>query len=111
MEIKKEFTKMRSRWTRLESKLFGRKSRVKVQFEEHDKFTIIDIFSPDRLGLLYQITKKMNDLNLSIYFAKIATQGDDVVDSFYTLRNGKVINHNDYGLIEMELKGIIEEML
>lgn len=111
LEIKNEFTKMKSRWTRLESKLFGRKSRVKVQFEEHDKFTIIDIFSPDRLGLLYQITKKINTLNLSIYFAKIATQGDDVVDSFYTLRNGKVISPNDYGLIEMELKGIIEEML
>ncbi|MDX9925335.1 MAG: [protein-PII] uridylyltransferase, partial [Ignavibacteriaceae bacterium] len=97
---------------RLENKLFKRKGKIKITFEKHEKYTIIDIFSPDRLGLLYQITKKMNELGLSIYFAKISTKADDVVDSFYILdRNKNKISTSEYELITVELTDTIMEML
>ena len=112
LQITKEFSQIKSKWWRIENKLFKRKGKIKIAFEKHDKFTIIDVYSPDRLGLLYQITKKMNELGLSIYFAKISTKGDDVVDSFYILdRNRKKISTDVNELITHELTQTIEEML
>jgi [protein-PII] uridylyltransferase len=112
LQITKEFSQIKSKWWRIENKLFKRKGKIKIAFEKHDKFTIIDVYSPDRLGLLYQITKKMNELGLSIYFAKISTKGDDVVDSFYILdRNRKKISPDVNELITHELTQTIEEML
>ena len=112
LQITKEFSKIKSKWWRLENKLFKRKGKIKIVFEKHDKYTIIDVYSPDRLGLLYQITKKMNELGLSIYFAKINTKADDIVDSFYILdRYKKKISPNEYELITHELTLTIEEML
>ena len=96
----------------MESKLFTKKSKIRIEFEDHDKFTIVDVYSPDKLGLLYQITNKLTELGLSIYFAKIATRGDDVLDAFYVLdSNEKKISPLMHELIEMELKDIIEELL
>ncbi len=112
LQITKEFSRIKSKWWRLENKIFKRKGRIKIAFEKHDKYTIIDVYSPDRLGLLYQVTKKMNELGLSIYFAKIATQGDDVVDAFYILdRNRKKVSKENYELITFELTESIKEML
>jgi [protein-PII] uridylyltransferase len=111
-QLLQEFKRMKSKWWRIENKFFKRSGKVKIAFEEHDKFTIIDVFSPDRLGLLYQITRKLSELGLSIYFAKISTKADDVVDSFYLLdRNGKKVSQNDYEFIKFELNSAIEQML
>lgn len=112
LSINKEFKRVRSKWWRLEDKLFNRTGNVKIVFERHDKYTIVDVFSPDRLGLLYQVTKTIADLGLSIYFAKISTKGDDVVDSFYVLtRQGKKVSPNNFELIKKELSETIEQML
>ncbi len=112
LQITNEFTNIKTKWWRLENKLFKRKGKVKIAFEKSDRYTIVDIYSPDRLGLLYQITKKINELGLSIYFAKISTQGDDIIDSFYLLdRNRKMVAFKDYELIIHELTETIEEMI
>jgi len=112
LQITKEFSQIRSKWWRVENKFFKRKGKIRIAFEKHDKYTIIDIISPDRLGLLFQVTRKMNELGLSIYFAKISTKADDVVDSFYILdRNRKKVLPDVYELITHELTETIEEML
>ncbi|MBT8386637.1 MAG: HD domain-containing protein, partial [Ignavibacteria bacterium] len=104
LQLHKEVATLKSRWRRLESKLFKRSGQVKIVFENHEKYTIIDIFSPDRLGFLYQVTGKMNELGLNIYFAKISTREDDIVDTFYLLdRKGKKISQNDHEFIKSEL--------
>jgi [protein-PII] uridylyltransferase len=107
-----EFNKVRNKWWRFESKLFRRRSKIKIKFEDHDKYTIIDVYSPDCLGLLYQITRKLNEIGLSVYFAKIATKSDDVVDAFYVLDyDGNKISSDRYELITVELTKSIEELL
>ncbi len=112
LQLSTEFAKMKSKWWRIESKLFKRSGKVKIEFENHEKYTIIDIFSPDRLGFLYQVTSKMNRLGLSIYFAKISTRGDDIVDSFYVLdASGKKISTSDFKLIITELTESITQIL
>jgi len=112
LQLSNELTRMKSKWWRIENKFFKRSGKVKVVFEDHEKFSILDIFSPDRLGLLYTITRKMSELGLSIYFAKISTKADDVVDSFYLLdRNGRKVSLNDYEFIKAELTEAIEQIL
>ncbi len=110
--LTKEFNKAKSKWWRIERKFFKRQGRVKINFEDHEKYLIIDVFSPDRLGLLYQITKTIADIGLHIAFAKISTKGDDIVDSFYTYKkNNKKISFNEYELIRVTLTQTIEDML
>ena len=106
-----EIEKLKTKWWRIEKKLFKRSGKIQIDFEKHDKYTILDIFSPDRLGFLFQVTNKINQLGLIIYFAKISTRGDDIVDSFYVLnREGKKVSFNDYDFLKSELINSIEEI-
>ena len=57
--------------------------RVIIDNETSDFYTIVEIHTYDRLGLLYEITKSLFDLQLSINIAKISTNADQVVDVFY----------------------------
>ncbi|HRP92028.1 MAG TPA: HD domain-containing protein [Ignavibacteriaceae bacterium] len=112
LQLHVEVAKLKSRWWRIENKLFKRTGQIKITFEKHDRYTIIDVHSPDRLGFLYHVTNKMNELGLIIYFAKISTKGDDIVDSFYVLdRNGNKVKQNDYKLIISELTDTITQIL
>lgn len=112
LELHQEVAKLKSRWWRIENKLFKRSGQIKITFEKHDRYTIIDVHSPDRLGFLYHVTNKMNKLGLIIYFAKISTKGDDIVDSFYVLdRNGHKVSQNDYQFIISELTDTITQIL
>lgn len=112
LQLGKEVALLKSKWWRIESKLFKKKGNVKVAFENHERYTIIDVHSPDRLGFLYHVTSKMNELGLNIFFAKISTQGDEIVDAFYVLdRNNKKISPNDYEFIKNEITSAIDKLL
>lgn len=81
----------RMKWRRL-SRIQDSDTHAAVEFEDHPRFTIIDVFAPDRLGFLYRITDALSGLGLDISFAKIATRADGIVDSFYVLDdNGRKI--------------------
>ena len=84
--------KHRVRWKR-RTRIVNPNTRCDVAFEDHPQFTIIDVYAPDMLGLLYGITETISRLSLNISFAKIATRVDGIVDSFYLLdANGKKLN-------------------
>jgi [protein-PII] uridylyltransferase len=74
----------RARWKR-RTRIVNPNTRCDVEFEDHPQFTIIDIYAPDMLGLLYRITETISRLGLNISSAKIATRVDGIVDSFYLL--------------------------
>lgn len=64
-------------------------TKVLIDNETSDGFTIIDVFADDRLGLLYVMTRAIFDLGLSIHAARISTMLDQVCDVFYvTDRSG-----------------------
>lgn len=112
LQLNQEMAKLKSRWWRIESKFFNRSGKVKINFENHERYTIVDVFSPDRLGFLYHLSRKMNELGLMIYFAKISTKGDDIVDSFYVLdRNGKKISESDLDYINAALLETIKKII
>ena len=58
-------------------------TRIEVDNEVSDAFTVIDIHTQDRIGLLYTITSALSKLGLYIHIAKIATKGDAATDIFY----------------------------
>jgi [protein-PII] uridylyltransferase len=82
IEIAHIIEQHRVRWKR-RIRIMNPNTRCDVQFEDHPQFTIIDIYAPDMLGLLYHITDTIARLGLNISFAKIATRVDGIVDSFY----------------------------
>ncbi len=58
-------------------------TRIEIDNESSDTATIIDIYTHDRVGLLYDITKTLTKLGLSIDYAKISTKVDQAADVFY----------------------------
>ena len=67
-------------------------TRIMVDNESSDLATVVDVYTHDRSGLLYDITKTLKNLELSIEYAKIATKVDQVVDVFYVVdSSGKKI--------------------
>jgi [protein-PII] uridylyltransferase len=48
-----------------------------------EDFTIIDVYTQDRIGVLFAITHTLHRLGLSIHLAKISTNVDQVADVFY----------------------------
>lgn len=112
LQLPTEITRMKSRWWRIENRFFKKPGKVKIRFEEKEKFTIIDIYSPDRLGFLYLVTNKLTDLGLNIQFAKISTSGDSIIDAFYVLnQENKKVSKIYYHFIESELTKAIEQIL
>ncbi|HBZ57133.1 MAG TPA: hypothetical protein DEO88_17140 [Syntrophobacteraceae bacterium] len=60
-------------------------SRVVVDNESSGSYTILEVYSTDRVGLLYTITRTLLDLHVRIFVAKITTRIDQVADVFYIL--------------------------
>ena len=60
-----------------------RSNQVEIDNEVSDLYTVIDIFAQDKVGLLYDITRTLNELGLYIAVSKIATKVDQVADVFY----------------------------
>ncbi len=58
-------------------------SRVVIAPDASSRATVVEVWAPNRIGLLHDITSVMARLSLSIAHAKVLTLGDDVVDSFY----------------------------
>jgi [protein-PII] uridylyltransferase len=57
--------------------------RVSVDNDTSDFFTVIEVSAPDRIGLLFDITRSLAELGLDVHLAKVATYGERVVDVFY----------------------------
>jgi len=56
---------------------------VNIDNNASDDFTIVEVFSEDRIGVLFTITYSLHQLGLSIHVAKISTNVDQVADVFY----------------------------
>lgn len=71
-------------------------TRVVIDNDSSDKFSVIDVFANDRTGLLYVITKTLLELDLSVSTARIATHIDQVLDVFYVSdSNGQKIRQGE----------------
>jgi [protein-PII] uridylyltransferase len=46
-------------------------------------FTVVDVYTQDRPGVLHAITRTLDELGLDIGLSKVATEGERVADVFY----------------------------
>jgi [protein-PII] uridylyltransferase len=69
-------------------------SQILVDNESNAKYTILEVYTLDRVGLLYTITRALYELQIRIFVAKIATKVDQVADVFYvrTSQGEKVVD-------------------
>ncbi|MGE4580007.1 MAG: [protein-PII] uridylyltransferase [Desulfuromonadales bacterium] len=58
-------------------------TRVEIDNRASQEYTVIDIYTHDKVGLLYDITKTLKELGLYIGVAKISTKVDQAGDTFY----------------------------
>lgn len=72
------------RTTRSDARLDARfATEVHVDNESASNYTIVEIVTQDRPALLYCLSSALQGLGLSIWFAKINTEGERVIDVFY----------------------------
>ena len=58
-------------------------AEVKINNQDSDFFTIVEIMGEDRLGILFELTQALTDHGCNIYFSRISTLGNRIVDVFY----------------------------
>jgi len=58
-------------------------TEVTVDNRSSEQFTVVDVFTQDRVGLLFAITHTLFKLGLRIHLARISTYADQALDVFY----------------------------
>ncbi len=58
-------------------------TEIEVDNEVSREYSVIDVYTHDRLGVLYAITRTLFQQNLDIALSKVATEADRVADVFY----------------------------
>jgi [protein-PII] uridylyltransferase len=56
---------------------------VELDNATSDTRTIVDLQAEDRLGLLYDVSRTLSELNVNIHLAKILTEKGAAIDTFY----------------------------
>jgi len=93
--------------------LTSQTTQVRIDNNTSEKFTIVDVFTFDRVGLLYTIAKTLYELELSIGVARIGTYIDQVVDVFYVTdwAGQKIIDENRLREIRRRLLGAVTALV
>jgi [protein-PII] uridylyltransferase len=67
-------------------------TEVTVDNRTSERYTLVDVFTQDRVGLLFAITYALFQLGVRIQFARISTNADQALDVFYvTDREGRKV--------------------
>jgi len=85
-------------------------TRIRTDNSTSERATVIDVFTRDRPGLLYAVSRALFELGLSVSRAKIATYADQVVDVFYVAdqHGGKIEDDARLETIRRRLAEAIE---
>ncbi len=82
-----------------------KEDRVVINEEASDFYTIIEVYTWDRPGILHHITRTLFQLEITIQLAKISTPGAQVADVFY------VTDLSGNKLLDAELHRRVRERL
>lgn len=85
-------------------------SSVEVDNDVSAYYTVIDIYTHDRMGLLYEILTALSNLGLYVDVSKISTKVDQVADVFYVkdIFGQKITQSEKLRRIESELLKVVE---
>ena len=109
MDLDAEIKRHAQRWRRVTRASIPSPTQVKFENDTSDEYTIIDVFAADRPGLLYTITRNLSTLGLSIARAKISTEANKAIDSFY-VRDAEGKKLRDAGKLAT-VRGTLEDAI
>ena len=68
-------------------------TEITVDNRSSEQYTVVDVFTQDRVGLLFAITHTLFKLGMVIHLARISTNADQALDVFYIsdANGGKVV--------------------
>jgi [protein-PII] uridylyltransferase len=58
-------------------------TRIVIENDAHPTYTLVDIQTPDRLGLLYNLLRALGSMDIQIALSRITTEKGAAIDSFY----------------------------
>ncbi len=81
-------------------------SQIVIDNDSSGVYTILEVYTLDRIGLLYTISRTLHELQIRIYVAKISTKNDQVADVFYvrTEKRQKVTDSEQIDEIKKALR-------
>jgi [protein-PII] uridylyltransferase len=80
---------------------------IKVDNEASDGLTVVEVYTEDRIAVLFTIAETLHRLGVSIHFAKISTNVDQAADIFYVTdsQGKKIVDGRKLEAIEQGLYG------
>ena len=88
-------------------------TEIEIDNEVAADFTVIDVFTQDRLGVLYAITRTFAELGLDIYLSKVATEAERVADVFYVrdrATGAKIDDEHRLDAVRLALDGALQDL-
>jgi [protein-PII] uridylyltransferase len=83
-------------------------TRVSVDNRASQRFTVVDVRGEDRLGLLHDLAAALSRARLEIAVAKVATEANRAIDSFYVTRGGeKLTEASEVEAVRAELAAAV----
>jgi [protein-PII] uridylyltransferase len=81
-------------------------TRIVIENDAHPTYTLIDIQTPDRLGLLYHLLRALGRARAQIALSRIATEKGAAIDTFYVTdsEGRKIKDAVSMARLQMELR-------
>jgi [protein-PII] uridylyltransferase len=81
-------------------------TRIVIENDAHPTYTLVDIQTPDRLGLLYNLLRALGRANVQIALSRIATEKGAAIDTFYVtdIEGRKIKDAVSMAHLQMELR-------
>ncbi|MGC3988389.1 MAG: HD domain-containing protein [Chthoniobacteraceae bacterium] len=70
-------------------------TRINIDNRAHPVYTLVDIQTPDRLGLLYNLMRAVGTLEMDIALSRITTEKGAAIDTFYITERGHKIRSEE----------------
>ena len=81
---------------------------VSCDNESSRRYTIVEIFADNELGLLYRMSRAMSESWCDVDLVFIATEGRRAIDVFYLTRNSEKLTPPQYSELIANLQGVLE---
>lgn len=105
LEGKESKSSMTTRRTPRLLKQFMMDSRVTISDDPFNRYSVLEVVTPDRPGLLAVIAAVFVELGIQVHSAKIATLGERVEDIFY------IMDENELPIENLQLRSQLTERL
>ncbi len=87
-------------------------TRISFDNEISQDYTVVEIETEDRVGLLYALSQALSEADIDICLAKICTEKGAAIDAFYVhhANGGKILADEDQHLIQNRLRAAIHRL-